>query len=93
MKMLTNLIPWMSALLVQRDKQQHVVCSFLIYLIAGVVVPVGVALVFTLFIGLLKEVWDKYFGTGFCYYDLLSNCIGVGLAIPVGYLINTSILL
>lgn len=93
MKMLTNLIPRVSALLVQRDKQQHVVCSFLIYLIAVVAVPVGIALALTLFIGLLKEVWDKYFGTGFCYYDLLSNCIGVGLAIPVGYLIHTSILL
>lgn len=93
MKMLVNLIPWASALLAQRDKQQHVICSFVIYLIAGVFVSVGSALALTLFVGLLKEIWDEYFGTGFCYFDLLSNCIGVGLAIPVVYLINTSILL
>jgi hypothetical protein len=90
MKMLSSLLPRLVALLAQPDKQQHVACSFVIYVAACAVLPASLALVLTLFIGLLKEVWDKYFGTGFCYYDLLSNCIGIGLALPVGYLVNAS---
>jgi len=93
MKMRNSLVLRLTALLAQHDKQQHVVCSFVIYLFACALAPASVALALTLFIGLMKEVWDKYYGTGFCYYDLLSNCIGVGLAMPVGYLINASILL
>lgn len=90
MKMLSSLLPRLVALLAQPDKQQHVACSFVIYVAASAVLPASLALLLTLFIGLLKEVWDKYFGTGFCYYDLLSNCIGIGLALPVGYLVNAS---
>lgn len=93
MRVLSGLVPWLVALLSQPDKQQHVACSFVIYLVACAVTPVAVALALTLLVGLAKEVWDKYYGTGFCYYDLLSNCIGVGLAMPVGYLVNASILL
>ena len=93
MKMRNSLVLRLTALLAQHDKQQPVVCSFVIYLFACALAPASVALALTLFIGLMKEVWDKYYGTGFCYYDLLSNCIGVGLAMPVGYLINASILL
>lgn len=76
------------ALLAQRDKQQHIVCSFAIYILFVSCSPVWLALVMTLLIGLAKEVWDKYYGSGFCYYDLLSNCIGVGLAMPLGWLIT-----
>jgi hypothetical protein len=75
----------------QPDKRQHVACSFVIYIALSVIAPVTVALALTLLVGLVKEVWDKYFGTGFCYYDLLSNCVGVGLAVPFGLLINASI--
>ena len=91
MKMFSSFIPWLIALLVQQDKQQHIACSFAIYLMVLAVAPISVAILLTLLIGLIKEVWDKYFGTGFCYYDLLSNCIGIGLAIPVGYLLNVSL--
>jgi uncharacterized BrkB/YihY/UPF0761 family membrane protein len=75
----------------QHDKRQHVACSFSIYIVLSMFAPVALALALTMLVGLLKEVWDKYFGTGFCYYDLLSNCVGVGLAVPIGYLINASI--
>ena len=75
----------------QPDKRQHVACSFAIYLSLSVIAPVGVALALTMLVGLAKEVWDEYFGTGFCYYDLLSNCVGVCLAVPVGLIINASI--
>lgn len=91
MKMFSSLVPWLIALLGQPDKQQHIACSFAIYLMVLAVAPISVAILLTLIIGLIKEVWDKYFGTGFCYYDLLSNCIGIGLAIPVGYLLNVSL--
>jgi hypothetical protein len=92
MKMLASLPPRLAALLAQPDKRQHVACSFVIYVAACAVLPTALALVLTLLVGLVKEVWDKYFGTGFCYYDLLSNCIGIGLALPVGYLIHASAL-
>ena len=29
-------------------------------------------------IGLVKEFWDQRYGTGFCWYDMLAN--GLGLA-------------
>ena len=90
--MLNSFLPRLEALLAQPDKQQHILCSFVIYVLAYALLSVSVALILTLFIGLLKEVWDKYYGSGFCYFDLLSNCIGVGLAMPAVYLIQASTL-
>jgi len=82
-----SVVSGMPALMAQRDKQKHVACSFGLYLLLLSFTALWFALVTTLLIGLAKEVWDKFFGSGFCYYDLLSNCIGIGLAMPVGWLL------
>jgi len=28
-------------------------------------------------IGLAKELWDRRYGTGFCWYDMLANALGM----------------
>lgn len=59
----------------ERDKQQHFAISFaLIFCIS----PLGLtaALIGTLAIGLVKEVWDSFYGSGFCWYDMLANTLG-----------------
>ena len=82
-----SVVSGVPALIAQRDKQKHVACSFGLYLLLVSFASLWCALVTTLLIGLAKEVWDKYYGSGFCYYDLLSNCIGIGLAMPIGWLL------
>ncbi|MCK0163729.1 hypothetical protein [Marinobacter sp. S6332] len=59
----------------ERDKQQHFAISSALVLCAS---PLGLtaALVGTLLIGLGKEVWDSFYGSGFCWYDMLANTLG-----------------
>lgn len=44
--------------------------------------------VITFAIGIIKEIWDKKYGSGFCWYDVLANTVGMVLAIAMHQLIN-----
>jgi VanZ family protein len=66
--------------LTQTDKYQHILVSFVIMLTCFIFLSITLSLVLTLIVGIAKEVWDKYFGSGFCWYDMLANCIGIALA-------------
>jgi len=61
------------------DKRQHFFYSLVLILVA---VPVlggwGGVLVVTL-IGLAKECWDHYWGSGYCWLDMLANMLGIAL--------------
>ncbi|PCM45253.1 hypothetical protein [Marinobacter sp. ANT_B65] len=59
----------------ERDKQQHFFVSSVLVLCSA---PFGlpVALAGTFAIGLGKEVWDRFYGSGFCWYDMLANTLG-----------------
>ncbi len=38
-----------------------------------------------LLVGLLKECWDHYYGSGFCLYDVSANLAGQGVAVITNF--------
>ena len=75
-------------LLSQHDKRQHIAFSFSLYILALGLMPAGIALLIVIIIGVIKEIWDEFYVTGFCWVDLISNCIGIVLAMPLGIFIK-----
>jgi len=71
----------------EEDKQQHFLYSLAILLLSYCVFSLTFSLVVTLLIGLGKEIWDHYYGSGFCYWDLLANVLGIstGLLLIAGF--------
>jgi len=55
------------------------------------IIPIALAIFAVLVIGLCKEFWDKYYGTGFGWYDIQANLIGVYLGLIVKILLTVSI--
>ena len=39
-------------------------------------------------LGLAKEWWDKYYGSGFCFYDMTGNLIGSMAGLLCGFLLR-----
>jgi uncharacterized protein YfiM (DUF2279 family) len=62
--------------------------SFMIMLISLFFLTIISSLVFTFAIGIAKEISDKYYGSGFCWYDMFANSIGIALAIVLYKIIN-----
>ena len=62
----------------ERDKQQHFWLSLAIVSLALLIVGLGLAVVISASAGIIKEIWDHYYGSGFCWYDLLANALGIG---------------
>ena len=67
----------------QRDKQQHFWLSFAIVLFALPWAGLLLAAVISAVAGLVKEIWDQHYGSGFCGYDLLADALGIGTAAVV----------
>jgi len=65
------------------DKILHIQYSAGIMLVSAVLLPIVYAFIFTFVVGLLKECWDHYYGSGFCLYDMLANMIGIVGSIAV----------
>lgn len=63
----------------QRDKQQHFGLSVFIVLAALPWSGLALAIAISAAAGLAKEVWDHYYGTGFCPYDLLADAAGISV--------------
>jgi hypothetical protein len=59
------------------DKILHIKYSAVIMLVSYMLLPMMLALIFTFLVGLLKECWDHYYGTGFCLHDMLANIVGI----------------
>jgi len=66
----------------QMDKLLHIQYSAAILLCLSLFFPLTVALVLTFLIGLGKEIWDRYYGSGFCFYDMAANLIGIAFVMP-----------
>ncbi len=64
----------------EEDKQKHFYYSFLILLAAYCVLSLLWSIVVTVLVGLVKEIWDHFYGSGFCWWDLLANGIGILVA-------------
>lgn len=41
------------------------------------------AVLLTLLIGYIKELWDKCYGSGFCWYDMMANILGAGAGLTL----------
>lgn len=72
----------------EEDKHQHFWAS-----LALILVPfslwqnmLGVTLV-ALLVGLLKEVWDHFYGSGFCWFDMAANLLGMGCGLLLAGLV------
>jgi hypothetical protein len=66
----------------ERDKQQHLALSYaLVVLFFFITSSLPVAAGGTLALGLGKEAWDKYYGSGFCWYDMLANAAGTAAGV------------
>ena len=61
----------------QEDKQRHFFVCFILMLGFLPHTNVIFSVMITLVIGFLKEIWDVYFGTGFCWFDMSANVLGV----------------
>lgn len=59
------------------DKQQHFLVSFGLYFIFLPILGFLWALALTALIGFIKEIWDHYRGSGFCWWDMLANFFGI----------------
>lgn len=60
----------------EEDKIKHMVWSFWLTLAASIVLSPALAFGAVFLLGLAKEWWDKYYGSGFCFYDMTGNLIG-----------------
>lgn len=65
------------------DKRQHFAYSFVIMLAVGLWLNVWPSVFCVLLIGLAKEVWDHFWGSGFCWIDMIANLLGILAAVPI----------
>ncbi|PSL14123.1 hypothetical protein CLV44_10959 [Marinobacterium halophilum] len=72
----------------EEDKRQHFGYSFVLMLLAAPWFSLWAAVVVVLVIGLFKEIWDHYWGTGFCWIDMTANVFGILVATPCVWLIS-----
>ena len=64
-------------LIFERDKQQHfAVCLALVIVLTTAGLKLSSAMLATMLVGLAKEVWDRVYGSGFCWFDMLANLLG-----------------
>lgn len=67
----------------ETDKLKHFGVCFVLQLVflpwLSVLASIGLALL----IGTLKECWDQRYGSGFCWYDMLANVLGIGAGVAV----------
>lgn len=66
--------PWLD--LREKDKRQHFFYSCCLLWGALLFVNVLQAFLIVLFIGLIKEIWDHFYGQGFCWKDMGANLLG-----------------
>lgn len=65
------------------DKILHIRYSAVILFSLSIFVSLPLSFLLTFLIGLGKEYWDHFYGSGFCYYDMLANLVGMVITIPV----------
>ena len=71
----------------EEDKRKHIFWSFLLMLSAALAWPPAVAVALVFALGLVKEGWDYRWGSGFCWWDILANTLGIaGAGLPVAVL-------
>ena len=72
----------------EEDKIKHMAWSFGLTLMALAVLSPVLAFGAVFLVGLAKECWDKYYGSGFCFYDMIGNLIGSLAGLFCGFLLR-----
>jgi hypothetical protein len=70
----------------EEDKIKHMAWSFCLTLMALAVLSPVLAFGAVFLIGLAKECWDHFYGSGFCWFDIVGNLIGIAAALALGSL-------
>lgn len=65
----------------EHDKHQHVRWSFGLTLGAALILPLSWAVALVFAIGIGKECWDQRYGSGFCFWDIGANIVGMAGAL------------
>lgn len=65
----------------QHDRQQHFFVSCLLFFVLYFAFQDYKVVYLVLLVGLVKEIWDHYIGSGFCWWDMLANLIGAILGL------------
>lgn len=68
------------------DKLLHVETSAIIVVLISLLLPIWVAAIITLLIGVGKEIWDKYHNGTPEWKDILADVIGIGFGSLVAWL-------
>jgi hypothetical protein len=72
----------------EEDKIKHMVWSFWLTLGALIVLSPALAFGAVFLLGLAKEWWDKYYGSGFYFYDITGNLIGSLAGLLCAYVLS-----
>jgi len=59
------------------DKRQHFFYSLVLMLAASVFWGAMLGALIVALIGLAKECWDHFWGSGYCWLDMLANMLGI----------------
>lgn len=73
----------------QEDKQKHFIVSLLLVLFFSFFLNIWSSVIVSTMIGLLKEVWDEFFGSGFCVKDLVANGLGIAVGIFIVFIFQS----
>ena len=85
---LSNFLSAVPAKMREADKRKHIAWSFWLILLALAFMPIASAFVLVFLIGLAKECWDHFFGSGFCLYDMTGNFLGSALGLSVALVLT-----
>lgn len=69
----------------EEDKRKHLIWSFWIAVLSLVFFGYLISFSIAFLIGVVKEIWDHYYGSGFCFYDMTANCVGIFMAFFLNY--------
>lgn len=84
----------------EHDKRQHFAVSLLLFAASSLLLMLWCSLwpslvaaaTLTLLIGLGKEVWDHFYGSGFCWFDMVANLAGMLIgAVLVGLMVGVMV--
>ena len=74
----------------ETDKRKHFWVCFCLQLVFLPWLPLLESVGLALLIGTLKECWDQRYGSGFCWYDMLANILGI-VAGVIAYVLLCSV--
>ncbi|MDD2809709.1 hypothetical protein [Rhodoferax sp.] len=67
----------------EEDKVKHIAWSFWITAFGLIFLSAHASVLVAFIIGFAKEVWDHFFGSGFCWFDMLGNIVGIVFALII----------